>query len=64
MEKEKYMPEFKVITSSIVATAYVVEATTKEEAEDKFNDGDFKSCSELSDYEIDSQEEILEINKI
>lgn len=59
------MPNFKVITSAVVATAYtIVGAKNKTDAEAKFWNGDFTIVEELSDYEIDSQEEVLEIKKL
>lgn len=55
------MPKFKVITSSVIASEYTVEAKDITEAEEKFWQGEYTDYKELSDYEIDSQEEILEV---
>ena len=61
-----YAPKmkFQVITSAVVATSYIVEAKSKQEAEEKFFDGDHDGGKELPDYDIDSQEEVIEINKV
>jgi|GEM_PF-5917803 len=53
--------KYKVITVAKVVTAYIVEAESKEEAEEKFDDLDWVSHEELLDHEMDSEEEIIEI---
>lgn len=58
------MPKLKkyiVITSATVASAYTVQAKSKKDAEAKFWEGEWQDFKELSDYEIDSNEEILEV---
>ena len=53
--------KYRVITSNVVATEYDVEANSKEEAEEKFAEGTWDNCRDLTDYEIDSEEQVLEI---
>lgn len=53
--------KYGVITSSVVATLYEIEADTQEEAEKLFSEGTYQNATELTDYELDSEEEALEI---
>ena len=55
------MNTYRVITSSTIATEYIVKATSKEEAGELFTEGNYETCRELSDYELDSNEEIIEV---
>jgi len=58
------MPKFRIITSNVVATEYLVTAKTAEEAEEMFAEGTFESSKDLVDYELDSNEEVIEPAKI
>ncbi len=61
------MPKFKIITSSTVACSYTVEAPSAERAQEMYEDGEaeiLEEQHELSDYLIDSQEEVLEVQEV
>ena len=57
------MPKYYVICKATIATQYEVNAKNEAEAEQKFYDGEWKNCKELPSYDIDSKEEVLEVNK-
>lgn len=57
------MPKYKIITKATTASAYIVEAKNAKEAEEKWSDGDYNGYRELPDYDIESNEEVLEVNK-
>lgn len=50
--------KYKIITTAVVPSAYEVEAGTKEQAEEKFWDGDHKYLGF-----VDSNEEIVDLKK-
>jgi hypothetical protein len=58
------MPQFKIITSSTIASQYIVNAKNASEASKKWYDGEWKAYKELSDYDLDSNEEIIKIKKV
>jgi len=55
------MTKFNVCTSFTQHGVYIVKAKNKQEAEEKFWDGDWESYEDDPKSVIDSQEEILEI---
>lgn len=55
------LKKFIVITCAKVATGYTVKAKSKKDAEARFWEGNFEDSKELSDYEVDSEEHILEV---
>lgn len=58
------MPKFEIITQSLVPTEYLVEAKTEKEALAKFYDGEYIEAKELMDYELDSNEQVIEVKHL
>lgn len=54
------MAQFKIITECTAITEYIVEADTAEEAEEKYQDGDFIS-EKITDYQNEETTEITEV---
>ena len=56
--------KFKITTSFIQHGKYIVEGENQEEAEEKFWEGTYLEYEDDNSSVLDSQEEIIEINKI
>ncbi len=53
--------QYRIITKAYVVTEYFVEAKDKTEALALFHDSGANDSRELTDYEVDSEEEVLEV---
>jgi|WetSurMetagenome_2_1015567.scaffolds.fasta_scaffold1775446_2 hypothetical protein len=64
MKGGEQMATYIVTTTSVSAYDYTIRANSKEEAEEKFDEGNWLKCEENTTITLDNDEEIIKVLKM